>query len=64
MGNRGDRRNLAAAWGGERGSRKTREMGSNMGVCVGWAWVCVHRGWGPGLCGSWVGVCQVIDPWA
>ena len=36
MGNGGDRRNLVAAWGGERGSRKTREMGSNVGVCASW----------------------------
>ena len=45
MGNGGDRRNLAAAWGGERGSRKTREMGSNVGVCAR----------GLGVCASWVG---------
>ena len=50
MGNGGDRRNLAAAWDGERGSRKMREMGSNVGVCV--------RGLGVGVCASWVG------PWA
>ena len=47
MGNDGDHRNLAAAWGGERGSRKTREMGSNVGVCV--------RELGVGVCASWVG---------
>ena len=45
MGNGGDRRNLVAAGGGERGSRKTREMGSNVGVCAR----------GLGVCASWVG---------
>ena len=46
MGNGGDHQNLAAAWGGERGSRKTREMGSNVGVCawVGRGCVCIVGG--------------------